>query len=44
MALLKSVFGKVKKGLERTRDTFAGGLRSMLLGRKLEHIFDGKRA
>jgi len=36
MALLKSVFGKVKKGLERTRDTFAGGLRSMLLGRKLD--------
>ena len=36
MALFKSMLGKVKAGLQRTRETFAGGLRSMLLGRKLD--------
>ncbi len=36
MGLFKSVLGKVKSGLERTRETFAGGLRSLLVGRKLD--------
>ncbi|MCA9312462.1 MAG: signal recognition particle-docking protein FtsY, partial [Phycisphaerales bacterium] len=36
MGLFKSVLGKVKSGLERTRESFAGGLRSLLLGRTLD--------
>ncbi len=36
MKLFKSVYSKVKQGLAKTRDTFVGGLRSMLLGRKLD--------
>jgi len=36
MAFLKAVVSKVRKGLSRTRDTFVGGLRSVLLGRKVD--------
>lgn len=36
MGLFKSVIGAVKKGLAKTRETFAGGLRSLLRGRKLD--------
>lgn len=36
MKFLKSVYSKVKEGLAKTRDTFVGGLRSMLVGRKLD--------
>ena len=36
MAIFKRVVGKLKKGLERTRESFVGGLRSMLAGRKLD--------
>jgi fused signal recognition particle receptor len=36
VALFKTVLGSLKKGLSRTRETFAGGLRSILLGRKLD--------
>jgi fused signal recognition particle receptor len=36
MGLLKSVFSKVKQGLERTREAVFGGLRSMLIGRRLD--------
>ena len=36
MGLFKSAISKLKKGLERTRETFAAGLRSMLLGRDLD--------
>ncbi|GAB4551330.1 MAG: signal recognition particle-docking protein FtsY [Phycisphaerales bacterium] len=36
MGFFRSVYSKVKKGLEKTRDTFVGGLKSMLLGRKLD--------
>ena len=36
MGLFKSVVGKLKKGLDRTRDSFVGGLRSMLRGRTLD--------
>ncbi len=36
MALLKSIVSKVRKGLERTRETFVDGLRSMLAGRTLD--------
>lgn len=36
MALFKSVLSKIKGGLSRTRETFVGGLRSMLLGRTLD--------
>ena len=36
MGFFKSVFSKVKKGLEKTRDSFVCGLRSMLLGRSLD--------
>ncbi|MEZ6242135.1 MAG: signal recognition particle-docking protein FtsY [Phycisphaerales bacterium] len=35
MALFKSVLGSLKKGLTKTRETFAGGLRSILAGRVL---------
>ncbi len=37
MALFKSIVSKVKKGLAKTRETFVGGLRSMLLGRRLDN-------
>ncbi len=33
MAFFKSVFGKIKEGLTRTREVFAGAIRSMLVGR-----------
>lgn len=36
MGLFKSILSKVKQGLERTRETVFGGLRSLLLGRKLD--------
>jgi len=36
MGLFKSVAAKLKKGLDRTRESFVGGLRSMLLGRRLD--------
>ncbi|MFI4896477.1 MAG: signal recognition particle-docking protein FtsY [Phycisphaerales bacterium JB059] len=36
MALFKTVLGSLKKGHSRTRETFAGGLRSILLGRRLD--------
>jgi fused signal recognition particle receptor len=36
MPLLKSIFGKVKQGLERTRQSVTSGLRSMLLGKTLD--------
>lgn len=36
MGLFKSVVSKLKKGLDRTRESFVGGLRSMLLGRTLD--------
>lgn len=35
MAFFKSVFGKIKDGLTRTREVFAGAIRSMLIGRVL---------
>ena len=35
MGLFKSALEKVKKGLAKTRDVFIGGLRSILVGRKL---------
>ncbi|MCK4871581.1 MAG: signal recognition particle-docking protein FtsY [Phycisphaerales bacterium] len=35
MALLKSLLSKVKSGLSKTRETFVGGLKSMLLGKAL---------
>ncbi len=36
MGIFKSTIGKLKKGLSRTRESFAGGLRSLLSGRKLD--------
>jgi len=36
MALFKSVVSKIAKGLARTRESFVGGLRSMLMGRTLD--------
>lgn len=36
MGLFRSAFKQVAKGLAKTRDTFIGGLRSMLLGRQLD--------
>ncbi len=36
MALLKSVFGRLRKGLDRTRQAMGGGLRSLLGGRRLD--------
>ncbi len=35
MAIFKSILGSLKKGLTKTRETFAGGLRSILAGRVL---------
>jgi len=34
--VFKAVFSKLKKGLGRTRETFVGGLRSLLTGRRLD--------
>lgn len=42
MGIFKSTIGKLKKGLTRTRETFAGGLRSMLLGRKVDEQLIGE--
>lgn len=36
MGLMKSVFSRVKDGLGRTRQAVFGGMRSMLLGKKLD--------
>lgn len=36
MALFKSVFSKLKKGLDKTRESFVAGLRSMLAGRVVD--------
>ncbi|GIK18285.1 MAG: signal recognition particle-docking protein FtsY [Leptolyngbya sp. PLA2] len=36
MRLLKSAISKFRKGLERTRESFVSGLRSVLLGRRLD--------
>lgn len=36
MALLKSVLGRLRKGLDRTRQAMGGGLRSLLGGRRLD--------
>ena len=36
VALFKSAVAKLKQGLSKTRDAFAGGLRSMLAGRPLD--------
>lgn len=36
MGLFKSVIGKLKQGLTKTRESFVGGLRSILKGRKLD--------
>ncbi len=41
MGLFSSTIGAIKKGLSRTRDSFVGGLRSLLRGRKLsEEVID----
>ncbi|MBL1217309.1 MAG: signal recognition particle-docking protein FtsY [Planctomycetes bacterium] len=37
MGLFKSTFDVIRKGLTRTRETFAGGLRSLLAGRALSN-------
>lgn len=42
MAFFKSVISKLKKGLERTRETLVSGLRSMLLGRRLDEALIGE--
>lgn len=42
MGLFKSVVGRLKKGLDRTRESFVGGLRSVLLGRKLDEALIGE--
>lgn len=36
MGLFKSAISKVRQGLDKTRDVFVGGLRSMLAGRTLD--------
>ena len=36
MAFFKSVLGKLKEGLSKTREVFAGGIRTMLSGRRLD--------
>lgn len=36
MALLKSVFGRLRKGLDRTRKAMGGGLRAVLGGKRLD--------
>ncbi|MBZ0172226.1 MAG: signal recognition particle-docking protein FtsY [Phycisphaerales bacterium] len=42
MGLFKSAVSKLRKGLDRTRDSFVGGLRSMLLGRRLDEALIGE--
>ena len=42
MGIFKSTIGKLKKGLTRTRETFAGGLRSLLAGRKIDEQLIGE--
>lgn len=46
MALLKSVFGRLRKGLDRTRKAMGGGLRAVLGGKRLDEalIRDLERA
>ena len=36
MAFFKSLFGKIKEGLQATRQTLVHGLKSLILGRKLD--------
>lgn len=36
MAFFKSVLGKLKEGLAKTREVFVGGIRTMLTGRRLD--------
>jgi fused signal recognition particle receptor len=36
MGFFKSILGKVKAGLEKTREVFVAGLKSMLLGKRLD--------
>lgn len=36
MAFFKSILGKLKQGLDKTRQALVGGLRSLLLGRRLD--------
>lgn len=36
MGFFKSLVGKLKQGLEKTRETFVAGLRSILLGKRLD--------
>lgn len=36
MGLFKSILSKVQQGLERTRETVFGGLRALLIGRRLD--------
>ena len=40
--MFKAVFSKLKKGLGRTRETFVGGLRSLLTGRRLDDALIGE--
>ncbi len=35
MALFRGAISRIRKGLERTRETLAGGLRSLLSGKQL---------
>jgi len=42
MAFFKSIFEKVKEGLGKTREVFAGGLRSLLHGRTLNEELIGE--
>lgn len=42
VGFFKSVFAKVKQGLERTRQAVFGGLRSLLLGRRLDEALIGE--
>lgn len=36
MAFFKTIFSKIKQGLTATRDTLVGGLKNLILGRKLD--------
>ena len=36
MAFFKTIFSKLKHGLDRTREAVVSGIRSMLLGKKLD--------
>jgi len=42
MGLFKSVVSRVRQGLERTRETFTSGVRSLLLGRRLDEDLIGE--